>query len=197
MRSIQKMRNIQNFVQIKKGFSERYYINEQGLVYDAISDRIKKPYSDNCFKLKKEDNTYKTISQRSLFESVFNKPFIKDQIRSLQNELWKQIDGSRIFVSNFGRIKSYEKLNAVLLNPYESRKNNGYLRVKISINGTLQNKYIHCLVADAFVQKPDDYDISFQVHHIDFNRFNNNAQNLIWLSKQKHRQIHKQKKSIQ
>ena len=59
-------------------------------------------------------------------------------------------------------------------------KSNGYLQVKISINGIKQHKYIHRLVAEAFIPNPDNLP---EVNHKDGNKQNNNVSNLEWCTK--------------
>lgn len=53
------------------------------------------------------------------------------------------------------------------------RENNGYLRFTVT-------KHIHRLVAEAFIEKPDDS--KCWVDHIDGNRSNNSVENLRWVT---------------
>ena len=57
----------------------------------------------------------------------------------------------------------------------------GYLKVKLHKNGEQRNFSIHRLVATAFIPNPDNLP---EVDHIDRNRYNNNVENLRWVSKQ-------------
>ena len=54
---------------------------------------------------------------------------------------------------------------------------NGYLIVNLYKDGKRKSKYIHRLVAEAFLEKPQGENY---VNHIDYNRQNNNADNLEW-----------------
>lgn len=52
-------------------------------------------------------------------------------------------------------------------------------RYKVSLNG--YSYYVHRLVAEAFIEHPDCFDV---VNHIDENPLNNNVENLQWCSQQ-------------
>ena len=51
------------------------------------------------------------------------------------------------------------------------------------------NKGLHQLVAECFLKLPDNSN-SYEVHHKDFNPYNNNVSNLIYLTPEEHRKIH-------
>ena len=55
----------------------------------------------------------------------------------------------------------------------------GYLRVTLWKNGKGTHKYVHRLVAEAFLENPNDLP---QVNHKDENKHNNNLNNLEWIS---------------
>lgn len=57
---------------------------------------------------------------------------------------------------------------------------NGYFMVSLSKEGKVVNKYIHRLVAEAYIPNPDNLP---EVDHIDRNRQNNNVDNLRWVSR--------------
>lgn len=64
----------------------------------------------------------------------------------------------------------------------------GHLRVAMTNdNGKKVKKYIHQLIAKAFITNPNNYDV---VHHIDHNPKNNKVENLMWISQDKHTTIH-------
>lgn len=57
----------------------------------------------------------------------------------------------------------------------------GYLQVRFYINGKVFRKYLHRIVAEAFLPNPNNYS---DVNHIDGNKSNNNINNLEWVSHQ-------------
>jgi hypothetical protein len=56
----------------------------------------------------------------------------------------------------------------------------GYLVVSLSKNGKEKKKRVNRLIALAFVEKPDEWDESWDAAHIDSNRMNNDYTNLKW-----------------
>lgn len=58
---------------------------------------------------------------------------------------------------------------------------NGYLQVKLIKNNTVKNYLIHRLVAQAFLENPNNYEI---VNHKDEIKTNNKVQNLEWCNVQ-------------
>ena len=177
---------------INNGYADYYYLTEEGSVYNAATDNYIKPDKTHKFKLKRADNTYKTISLKTLYKLVYKKPYCEDHIQSLDNEVWKVIRNTNglYYVSSYGRIKSYNGYEAILLKPYANQ--GGYLRVDIHIEGQRQSKLVHRLVAAAFLPMPRDLDD--QLHHINGKKESNEASNLIWLSPAKHRIAHQQLK---
>lgn len=100
-------------------------------------------------------------------------------------EIWKDIVGYEgIYqVSNTGKVKRIGKYrNQVkewdsnrLLKP--AKKNNGYLYCQLSKDNKTSPKMIHRLVAEAFIDNPENKPT---VNHIDGNRENNVVENLEW-----------------
>ena len=63
------------------------------------------------------------------------------------------------------------------LKPYVN--NSGYLKVDLYYFGMKQKKYVHRIVAEAFIKNPHKKEI---VNHKDGNRKNNNVENLEWMT---------------
>lgn len=63
------------------------------------------------------------------------------------------------------------------IKPYPNQK--GYLRVKLSNKGNIEQFFVHRLVASVFVKNPHNKD---QVHHKDHNKLNNWDWNLEYVT---------------
>lgn len=105
-------------------------------------------------------------------------------------EIWKPVVGYEGFyeVSNEGRIRSLDR-NVVCSNSvrfYKGRilacgiDNHGYARVVLAVSGKHTTKQLHRLIAEAFIQNPDNLP---EVNHKDENPLNNSVENLEWCSK--------------
>lgn len=98
-------------------------------------------------------------------------------------EIWKDIEGynNKYQISNYGRIKSlcdnHLMKREVILKPRIA--NNGYLYINLYKNSKCKTKRIHRLVAETFIDNPNNLP---QVNHIDGNKLNNKANNLEWVS---------------
>ena len=117
-----------------------------------------------------------------------------------QYEIWKQIkDFPDYDVSNLGRVRSRRRSRITFLSFYETEA--GYLVVYLlpkKVEGQLSKRKkvkVHRLVCEYFCK---DFSDEKEVHHKNFIRFDNRADNLIALSKQEHRKLHTQiRKEIQ
>lgn len=177
--------------QVNNGYAEYYFLTEEGIVYNKKLNRKLKADPDNRFTLKREDNTYKKVSLKELYKLVYNEIYCIDDIEDLDQEEWREIKGSQkvYWISSKGRVKSKAGYKAKIL---KTTATNGYEKVDIMIEGQRQTRLVHRLVAAAFLMQPED--IEMQIHHKDFNKYNNNADNLEWVTKQKHSKIHKERK---
>ena len=91
-------------------------------------------------------------------------------------------------VSNTGLVRSIDRLvknshseyirKGQVLTP--SLSNSGYLQVQLSIRQKTKPHYVHRLVAEAFIQNPDNLP---QINHKDEDKTNNNVENLEWCSR--------------
>lgn len=108
-------------------------------------------------------------------------------IELLEGEEWKDIGG---FEGKFA-ISSYGRLASCVQGRWNLRKltnaKNDYFRVVLLSKERKRTKYIHRLVAEAFVANPNGLKY---VHHIDGNKQNNIASNLIWISGKEHQKLH-------
>lgn len=109
-------------------------------------------------------------------------------------EEWKSIKGfeNSYEVSNLGNVRSIdryciqknnrsEKYNHIykgkILKQFKNKA--GYMQVQLSYRYKSYPKRVHRLVAETFIDNPNDYSC---VNHIDGNKLNNNVDNLEWCS---------------
>lgn len=176
--------------QVNNGYADYYYLLEDGSLYNADADQIVKLINKHNYIIKTTNNEKKKISLKTLYKLVYNRPYSKDYIENLDNEEWKEIDDTDglYYISNKGRVKSLQGYETIILKPFNNQ--NGYSRVDITENGERRTKLVHRLVAAAFLPLPQKFDM--QLHHKDFDKNNNAAENLEWLTAAKHAKIHKE-----
>ena len=99
-------------------------------------------------------------------------------------EIWRPIEGYEGLyeISSYGRVKSvdrYDRRNQFRKGKLLKNKDNGngYLICSLSKNGIVKNKYIHRLVAEAFIERANGL---YEVNHKDENKKNNSVDNLEW-----------------
>ena len=98
------------------------------------------------------------------------------------SEVWKQInDYPNYYISNFGNIKRKERLKQIITD------RGGYKVIQLFNNGKPKRYKIHRLVGEAFIENPENKPF---IDHIDFDKSNNNVNNLRWVNRiesQQHR----------
>lgn len=175
---------------IENGFADYYYLTENAKVYNAKTKKYLKAFNYTYY-LQTKDKKAKRISIKNLYSLVYNKIYCIDSIEDLENEEWKGIAGTggKYFISNRGRCKSVADYESRIISPFTNK--GGYLRVTLCIEGKKTNKFIHTLVASAFLNPPQN--LEMQIHHKDFNKENNNAENLEYLSIAEHTKKHNER----
>ena len=105
-----------------------------------------------------------------------------------ENEVWKDVIGFEGLyrVSDKGNVRSVARKDSIgrkcggrMLKPGYDK--DGYLRVNLCKNGKQKTRFIHRLVAGAFVPNPNGYS---EINHRDENKVNNYANNLEWCTRE-------------
>tara|TARA_R110002126_G_scaffold87465_4_gene210489 strand:- start:2141 stop:2686 length:546 start_codon:yes stop_codon:yes gene_type:complete len=108
-------------------------------------------------------------------------------IRNLWQEEWKSIQfdekiakKEKYKISNYGRIIKYKNEKELLrkrtyINGYET------ISLKQEVNNKSTSRYVHKLVAEHFLEKDNDEQIF--VIHLDYDKTNNELDNLKWATK--------------
>lgn len=110
-----------------------------------------------------------------------------------QTEVWKDVAGYEGYyqISDSGKVRSLDRIVIRADGVIQIRKGrekrqykdkDGYMKVKLSKGGVDKSVFVHKIVASAFLESPD-YS-SAEVNHIDFDRSNNAASNLEYVSHQ-------------
>lgn len=98
----------------------------------------------------------------------------------MTEEIWKDIKGyeNKYQISNWGRVKSlsFNKTGIEkILKPHDN--GNGYLSVCLWKDNVYKHKYIHRLVAEAFIPNPENKPC---IDHVNCERSDNRIENLKW-----------------
>lgn len=110
----------------------------------------------------------------------------------MTTEEWRDIKGfeGKYQISNFGRVKSllewHGNKHISQYRPMEkivkpTDNGHGYLIVGLKNHNKRTSRYVHRLVAEAFVENPKNENV---VNHLDYDITNNRADNLEWCSTQ-------------
>jgi predicted XRE-type DNA-binding protein len=94
-------------------------------------------------------------------------------------EIYEQYRDTDYLVSNYGRVKNL-KTNLIL-----KTNINRYARVVIYNNGLAKNIAVHRMVAELFLENPENKP---QVNHIDGDKLNNHVSNLEWCTQSENQQ---------
>jgi hypothetical protein len=96
-------------------------------------------------------------------------------------EIWKKILYAPNYeISNLGNVKNIKRNKLITINYDRLKKNNKRARPGLSVDGKIKQYYLHRIVAEHFIDNPDNLP---EVNHIDGNPYNNKADNLEWTSK--------------
>lgn len=117
----------------------------------------------------------------------FGDIMIQDEIKSLEGEEWKDIEGyeGRYAISSFGRVACSGKGRWKIIKTTISAK--GYEVVSLYKEKKNRSFQVHKLVANAFIPKVDGKN---EIHHIDENKLNNRVSNLVRMDRNEHMKVH-------
>lgn len=98
-------------------------------------------------------------------------------------EIWLPVPGYSLYeVSNYGRIRSNNPKthkNPIIMRQYPDK--DGHLKIRLYLNGSVKNFFVHRIVASAFIPNPQQLPV---VNHKDENPANNHVDNLEWCTVQ-------------
>jgi len=102
-------------------------------------------------------------------------------LNTIQQEVWRPVKEFPTLykVSNTGKVASYRKELA------QHIINSGYVKTSFKIAGKNNQRLVHRIVAEAFIDNPDN---KREVNHKDGNRLNNHASNLEWMTSSENKQ---------
>lgn len=103
-------------------------------------------------------------------------------------EHWKDIQGYEglYMVSDMGRVKNSKSGRIRKLQTYKT----GYVYVHLRNREISEYPTVHMLVAEAFIPNPENKP---EVHHINEDKSDNRVENLMWVTKEEHAALHKDK----
>lgn len=93
-----------------------------------------------------------------------------------EQEVWKDVVGYEGLykVSDKGNVFGCRRGEVM-----KSRMNKGYCLIKLTKDKKQKTCFVHRLVAEAFVENPDNKP---EVNHLDENKINNDSSNLVWVT---------------
>lgn len=173
------------------GFMDCYYLDIDK-IYNAKRKQYMTEVGEYRYKIRTTEGTVKSITIKEIYKRLYNKVFCKDDIERLEGEEFREIEGTEgnYLVSNYGRVISYISNHAMILKPTITPK--GYERLQITIEGQRYNKFVHSLVAAAWLGQPQS--LEQEIHHKDFNQRNNNYNNLQYVYKNEHVKKHEERR---
>jgi hypothetical protein len=177
-----------------EGYEELYKINRKGDVYSYKTKKLKTQFNMKNVEVKNsrvglnKNGKTKTFKIDDLLYKTFGIDYTNN--KSFEGEIWVDVNGFKGMykISNFGRVKSLDRyipqadyMRFIKGKILSIKRNNGsgYVNVSLQCGNDIppKNYYLHILVAEHFIDNPNNYS---EVNHIDFNKSNNHVSNLEW-----------------
>ena len=96
-------------------------------------------------------------------------------------EIWRDVSGTDNYqVSDLGRVR---RKNTGIICKCGIDKISGYAKCGMYENGVTITKCVHRMVAEAFLERKEE---ETQVHHINEDKSDNRAENLMWVTPKEH-----------
>ena len=154
-------------------------------------DEIRQLHSK--IKTTKEINAlYENLSKEELAKAS---PSFNLNREDLKDEVWKKyIDNAKLEVNDFGRVRYSDTKE--ILEQFDVAKLKGYLYLKDYVeiqekcDFKFKDEYVYQMVARTFLPKPTDDETIWDIHHKDNDGYNNKAENLIYVLREDHKEIH-------
>jgi hypothetical protein len=167
-----------------------------------------KPFIDHINRIR-DDNYYKNLRWVTREENMKNITKIQQNKNNIKLKDNNEIKNDEKYI-NINIINNYDlsnyKINEYgnIINTKTNNKikfilNDNYHYVKLKDNISLKyiNFRVNRLVAFVFIKKPDNYDDTFVVNHIDNNKLNNYYKNLEWCTQKENTTKYFEKKLVQ
>lgn len=164
-----------------EGFDGGFVVNNRLEVY-RVDEKLglvpKNLTSDNCYEFSKKGYKKRKYRSNILFLEYFPKEYIKKKTQELEKETnlkWKPVVGweNIYLISESGLLYKLDFSGIAT----GSKKDNGYIRCTLNSKDKREDKFIHRLVAEAFIPNPEN---KAEVNHIDGDKTNNHVSNLEW-----------------
>ena len=175
--------------QINNGYHVKYWIDEEGKVFDDKRNKYLKLDSRKYYQLQTTEGKRRSISQKKLYELVYHRAFLFDDIPNIAaDEEWREIKGTHgyYWISNYARCKSFKSGKAKIIKGYVSNK--GYEKLELKVDKERIVHFTHYFVATAFCEPPSC--LEWEIHHKDFDKSNNFYKNLCFMEKSAHKALH-------
>lgn len=126
----------------------------------------------------RKDNIAFKFDKRKRDKEQTDKNILKKKLRYLlvPGEDIKEYKIKDYFVTSYGRVFSIKQND---IHQLKSSSNNGYLQVVLVEDKKRITKTIHRLVAELYIDNPNNYP---QINHKDEDRTNNKVDNLEWIT---------------